>query len=186
MEISWKRLIYQGKDYGDYYLVSNTGEIKGVKTGKIRSKNILHTGYYFVSGSLGSRESKITFKVHKAVAETFIPNPHNLPIVNHKDGNKLNNHVSNLEWCTNQENIIHAIEIGLYEPAKSNKKKIVQLDKNTYELIRVFNSSADALRALEKSPDVGTIGDCIRGRIKTAYGYKWMYYDEYVAQNKNV
>lgn len=185
MEISWKRLIYQGKDYGDYYLVSNTGEIKGVKTGKIRSKNILHTGYYFVSGSLGSRENKITFKIHKAVAETFIPNPHNLPIVNHKDGNKLNNHVSNLEWCTNQENVIHAIELGLYDPAEANKKKIVQLDKNTHELIRVFESSVDALKTLGKNPNVGTISDCIRGRIKTAYGYEWMSYDKYVAHNKS-
>ncbi len=46
--IIWKRMIYQGKDLGDYYLVSNTGEIKGVKTGKIRKKNINHEGYYFI------------------------------------------------------------------------------------------------------------------------------------------
>lgn len=108
MKEIWRRLIYQGKDYGDYYEVSNFGEIRNTKTNRVRKKNILHTGYYFVSGSLGSRNQKITFKIHKAVAETFIPNPNSLPIINHKDGNKLNNYVENLEWCTYMENSQHA------------------------------------------------------------------------------
>ena len=99
-EIIWKRMIYHGKDLGDFYLVSNTGEIKGVKTGKIRKKNINHEGYYFVVISLGSRENKPLIKIHRAVAETFIGNPNDLPVINHKDGNKLNNNVENLEFCT--------------------------------------------------------------------------------------
>jgi hypothetical protein len=60
-------MIYQGEDLGDFYLVSNIGEIKGVKSGKIRTKNLLHSGYYFVSVSLGCRENKKTIRVHKAV-----------------------------------------------------------------------------------------------------------------------
>jgi hypothetical protein len=132
-KIIWKRLIYQGNDYGDYYLISNTGEIKGVKTNKIRRKNILHTGYYFVSGSLGSRENKITFKIHKAVAETFIDNPNKLPMVNHKDGNKLNNHVENLEWCDNITNINHAYDNDL---CSSNKKIICLNTKHVFRSIR--------------------------------------------------
>jgi hypothetical protein len=109
----WKRLIYQGKDYGDFYEISNYGNIRNSKTHKVRRNNILKTGYYFVSGSLGSRDIKITFKNHKAVAETFIDNPNNLPMVNHKDGNKLNNYIDNLEWCTNAENLQHAARNNL-------------------------------------------------------------------------
>lgn len=109
----WKRLIYQGKDYGDFYEISNYGKIRNGKTHKVRRNNVNHNGYYFVSGSLGSRENKITFRVHKAVAESFIDNPDNLPMVNHKDGNKLNNHIENLEWCTNAENLQHAAKNNL-------------------------------------------------------------------------
>lgn len=170
--MTWNRLIYQGKDLGDYYLISDTGEIKSVKTGLIRKKNINHEGYYFVSISLGSRQDKPTIKNHKAVAESFISNPNNYPVVNHKDGNKLNNNVENLEWCTYSENSKHAFEIGLTKITWC--RKINQLDKNTGEIINTFDSIKEAFRNLGKKY-TGTIGDCLRGRINTAYGYKWEY-----------
>lgn len=98
----WRRMIYQGKDLGDYYLVSNIGRIKNAKNGKIR-KLVLNTqGYYSFNGTFGSRENKKTIKVHKAVAETFISNTEKKPIINHIDGNRLNNDSENLEWCTYQ------------------------------------------------------------------------------------
>ena len=181
MEEVWRRLIYQGKDYGDFYLVSNTGEIKGVKTGKIRSKNLTDRDYYFVSGSLGSRESKITFKVHKAVAETFIPNPNNLPQVNHKDGNKLNNFISNLEWCTNQENTQHAIDLGL-KTYDHQKKQIICLNNKM-----VFDSIVSAaqwcnttksnlMHCLNKNENRKSAGK----HPNTKEPLRWMYYDEYL------
>lgn len=170
----WKRLIYQGKDLGDYYLVSDTGEIINAKTDLIRKKNINHEGYYFISISLGSREDKPTIKCHRAVAESFIPNPHNYPVVNHKDGNKLNNNIDNLEWCTYSENNKHAFKIGLSRIAWC--RKINQLDKDTGEIINTFDSIKEAFHGLDKKY-TGTIGDCIRGRINTAYGYKWEYAD---------
>ena len=163
-------MIYQGKDLGDFYLVSNTGEIKGVKSGKIRKKNINHQGYYFVSVSLGSREIKPTIRIHRAVAETFLSNTENYPVINHKDCNKLNNNVENLEWCTYQENTIHAFENNLI-PIQT--KRVAQIDKNTNEIIRIFDSIKDAQIACGVIKYTGTIGDCIKGRIKTAYGYKW-------------
>lgn len=137
-EIIWKRMIYHGKDLGDFYLVSNTGEVKGVKTGKIRKKNINHEGYYFVSVSLGSRENKPLIKIHRAVAETFIGNPNAFPVINHKDGNKLNNNVENLEFCTYEHNTNHALHMGLFIV---NSKPVLCL--NTGE---IFDSMTDAAR----------------------------------------
>lgn len=138
-EIIWKRMIYHGKDLGDFYLVSNTGEIKGVKTGKIRKKNINHEGYYFVVISLGSRENKPLIKIHRAVAETFIGNPNDLPVINHKDGNKLNNNVENLEFCTYRYNAKHAVQIGLM----TNEHCFVPIRcKNTSEVFPSITKAA--------------------------------------------
>lgn len=136
MKEVWKRLIYQGKDYGDYYEVSNLGKIRNAKTKKIRKENVLPKGYCFVTGSLGSRNQKITFKNHRVVAETFLPNPDNLPEVNHKDGNKLNNQVSNLEWCTGAENMKHASEHGLLKPKCGEEIPISKLTADDVRYIR--------------------------------------------------
>lgn len=130
MQEEWKRLIYNNEDYGDFYLVSNLGRIKNAKTGYIR-KNTLDkkNGYYYMCLALGNRDSCKIIKPHRAVAQAFIPNPNNLPDVNHKDGNKTNNNVNNLEWCTKQENIIHAYKNGLNPTGeKSTSSKLTQED----------------------------------------------------------
>lgn len=133
----WQRLVYHGNDYGDFYEVSNLGNIRNAKTHKVRSLNVSQTGYYFVSVSLGSREEKPTFKVHRAVAESFIPNPNDHPFINHIDGNKLNNHVDNLEWCTPEHNMLHAIEKELWRPApKGYKNKLSKLSKEQTDYIK--------------------------------------------------
>lgn len=132
----WKRLIYQGNDYGDFYEVSNYGNIRNSKTHRVRSNNVHKTGYYFVSCSLGCREKKITFRNHKAVAESFIDNPNNLPMVNHKDGNKLNNYVDNLEWCTNAENIRHAINNNLIKVKRGKDSPSAKLTQDDVDYIR--------------------------------------------------
>lgn len=170
-EVIWKRMIYHGKDLGNYYLVSNTGEIKGVKTGKIRKKNINHEGYYFVCVSLGSREDKPCIKIHRAVAETFLINENNYPIINHKDGNKLNNSVNNLEFCTHQQNVQHAVENNLinYNPLK---KKIMRLDDGSK-----FKSVTEAgLSVNECNPEKArkNISRALNNN-SIAYGSKWIY-----------
>ena len=154
-DIIWKRMIYHGKDLGDYYLVSNTGEIKGVKTGKIRKKNITNRGYYYVSISLGSKEDKPSIKIHRAVAETFLNNANNYPTVNHKDGNKLNNHVYNLEWCTYKDNSVHAVNTGLLTNNQL-KRKIICLNN-----LKIFDSIVEAAMWCECKK--GTILDYLGG-----------------------
>lgn len=164
-------MIYHGEDLGDYYLVSNTGEIKNAKTGKIRKKNINHEGYYFVGVSLGSRKIKPCIKVHRAVAETFLFNEEEYPVINHIDGNKLNNCVENLEFCTFQHNSQHAVKTGLLDNS-CFRKKVIRLDD-----MRVFVSITEAGKECNKENPIGGANN-IRRALQTqgtAYGYKWAY-----------
>lgn len=107
MSIIWKEI-------EDNYEVSNTGLIRNKNSKKIRKLSISGK-YYTVSLSNKKylpKETK-TFRVHRLVAYKFIDNPNNYKCINHKDGNKLNNNVNNLEWCTYSQNTQHAVNTGL-------------------------------------------------------------------------
>ena len=82
MNEEWRGVIYQGNDYSKYYEVSNFGRFRNARTHKILKQTIGKTGYYGYCGSLGSRQRKKMFKIHKAVAETFIENPNNYEVIN--------------------------------------------------------------------------------------------------------
>ena len=110
----WKSLIYQGKEYKNL-LVSESGILKNAITKTEYKLNKTGKGYLGVYVYLGSRKNGKLFKIHKAVAETFIPNPYNLPVINHKDGNKLNNRIDNLEWCSRSQNTKHAWDNNLID-----------------------------------------------------------------------
>ena len=161
----WKRLIYHGIDYGDYYEVSNLGEIRNAKTKKLRKKNVLTTGYYYINVSLGGRDKKKIIKVHRAVAETFLSKVDDCNIINHIDGNKLNNVVSNLEWCTTSYNLQHAYDNGLrpklygeacghnkltYNDVEFIRKNYIPYDTKlgTRGLARKFNVDHDTIRSI--------------------------------------
>lgn len=88
------------------YFATPNGNVYN-RHGDLMMGAIDHCGYRHV---ILNRKNK---NIHRIIAETFIPNPNNLPCVNHKDGNKLNNSVDNLEWCTHSENTSHAYRIGL-------------------------------------------------------------------------
>ena len=96
--------------------------------------------------------------VHRLVAEAYIPNPDNLPQVDHIDNDKNHNYINNLQWITNRDN-----------NRKSKNKPILQFDLDG-NFIREWECTADVGRKVH-----GTICQCLKGRIKTAYGYIWKY-----------
>ena len=114
----------------------------------------------------------ICIYVHRVVAEAFIPNPYNFSQVNHIDGNKKNNSVSNLEWVTPLVNTTHAWQNGLCENiVKAKQVPIVNLDTG-----EIFVSIADAERSFGKSS--GAISHVLCGKCNTAHGYRWAYVKE--------
>ena len=101
-------------DYPDYFKISNDGQVYSKRTNRILVQGTLKNGYKVISSKIGGRSGKsICLKVHRMVAKSFISNIDNKPMVNHIDGDKTNNHVSNLEWCTASENTQHAYDTGL-------------------------------------------------------------------------
>ena len=100
------------KKLDNKFKVSNLGNIFNVKTQRILKPSNIN-GYRRVHISKNK-----TMYIHRLVAETFIPNPENKPFVNHIDGNRQNNMVKNLEWCTQKENVHHAWSIGLCEKTR--------------------------------------------------------------------
>lgn len=110
------------------YIITQNGEVFNKRNGHKIKPQINGTGYYRVG--IGG---KLHF-VHRLVAKLYIPNPENKPQVNHKDGNKLNNNVDNLEWVTNKENTIHAIKTGL-QPIEE-KSKVAKLKRSQVQFIK--------------------------------------------------
>lgn len=102
------------------YLIDENGQIFNTKTNKYLKGSIKNTGYKMALLSIDGK--KKDYAIHRLVAEAFIPNPNNKPVVNHKDGNKLNNCVSNLEWTTYSENRTHAVKTGLSSNRGKQKK----------------------------------------------------------------
>lgn len=149
-----------------------------VISSKIRSKILKQgenaKGYLQIGLAKGGKRT--TKKVHRLVAEMFIPNPNNLPQVNHIDGNKKNNNVENLEWCTNKYNIEEAWKMGLAKGKRGEKhphsKSVNQYDLNG-NFIKKWNCMIDIKNELGYLDS--SISLCCRGKYKKAYGYIWKY-----------
>lgn len=114
MEEIWKVIQFNGRFTN--YSISNLGRVSGIRKDFITPVTD-KDGYLVFSLHLGNGY-RVTAKIHRLVAEAFIPNPENKPEVNHKDGNKANPHVLNLEWSTGSENVQHAFDTGIRGPSK--------------------------------------------------------------------
>ena len=144
------------------YSVTESGEVYN-KEGK-RIKPRLWGKYWAVSLWDGKKIHQ--FYVHRIVAITYINNPRNCREVNHKDGNKDNNHVSNLEWVTRSENMAHAYDSGLRQTTP-----VIMLTLDGIPL-REFRSVNEAAKFCGVKYNAG-ISRCLAGIVETAHGYKW-------------
>lgn len=183
----WKEINYQGKQY----LVSNMGDIKSLKTGRLLKQSINRNGYCIVG--VYNRESHGTkhLRVHRLVADAFIPNPQNKSDVNHINGDKKDNRIENLEWVTRSENIKHAFKTGLRkttEKQRENGKKVIWTNRinsnnnrkpifssDLYGNIECFNSVTEAAKRYGVTKSAITL--CLKGKNKTCCGKEWGYTD---------
>lgn len=163
------------KNYEGLYSVTEDGHIyryvynRAIEVAQRKNSN---NGYLLITLHKGGGV-RTDACVHRVVAETFIPNPENKKYVNHIDGNKTNNALSNLEWCTSKENCLHAYATGL----NKHKRKIAQYTVDG-TLVATYNSLTEAQEAVGK-PGKTNIACCLRlDRCKTAYGYVWQYLNE--------
>ena len=172
MEEIWKDI----EGYEGLYQVSNMGRVRSLK---YKNERILkprkQSGYYKVL--LYNNETR-EYLIHRLVANAFIPNPDNLPQVNHKDEDKANNCVSNLEWCTQKYNSSYGTRgkrISLKNTNGKKSKITLQYDING-NLIKEWKSTRDVERNLGFNQSY--ISKCCKNIIKTAYGYLWKYKNE--------
>lgn len=166
------------KDIEEYpnYMISNLGRVKSLNYNHTRREKILKphknkNGYLYICLSKNGVHKSLS--VHRLVAKAFIPNPHNLPEVNHKDENCINNCVFNLEWCTSEYNHnygTHNERIGRANYNKNTSKQVFQYDLEN-NLINVFPSGKEVQRQL--GFDQSCISACCLGKLKTYKGFIW-------------
>ena len=155
-------------NYGGRYQVSNYGRVWSVIKSQFIKQHINNDGYCQVRLYFGDGRKKQEM-VHRLVALTFIENPNNLPQVNHKDENKQNCNVDNLEWCDAKYNLNYGTHNSRAAQSNSIKVYCVELD-------RVFNSITEAQEILHINKS-NIVAVC-KGKRKTCGGYHWQYWEE--------
>ncbi len=158
----WKPLV----GFEGYYEISNHGRIKNTgfrenKANNIKTQRIknLHISTGYLCTKLWVNGKCKHMLLHRAIAMAFIPNPDNLPFINHKDCNRLNNNISNLEWCTPKQNAVHAWENGLYQDPPTywkgkfgkdhiQSKPIILVSKDGIPINKEYENSVQAAKEL--------------------------------------
>lgn len=165
---SWKPVV----DYDGYYEVSDLGNVRSVRYDhlgrlihcKVLKPSVQKSGGYLMV-VLSSPSKRVNCTVHRLVAKAFLPNPNALPEVNHINGDKTNNSITNLEWCSGSDNLYHAYRTGLKH---KDGKAVVCVETG-----EVFDSVKDANKRFGVTHY--HIADVCnhRGKNKTACGYHW-------------
>ena len=164
--------------YEGIYEVSSKGQVRSLNyrhTGKPGILKVRDDKGYLTIG-LNHNGKRHDYRIHRLVAEAFIPNPNNLPQINHKDENKYNNCVNNLEWCTAQYNVN-------YGTARERQRQKMMIpvygtNINNGTIIR-FEGMVEACKYLKSigftTANTTNICNCCKGSQKSAYGYTWNY-----------
>ena len=168
LDEEWKHIIIDGINFN--YMISNLGNVWSINRSMLM-KPALCNDYDNVILSYDRKKYK--FSIHRLVAIIFISNPDNLPFVNHKDGNKRNNNVNNLEWISASNNKLHATTVLNSAGPKVGVDQY-SLDGLTY--INHYESIAEASRQTGTS-HTGIISVC-RGKYKSSGGFTWKYSDK--------
>ena len=167
------------------YEINEFGILRNFRTKRIVKGYVEKNGYTRVRIENENLPKIVRTTIHRLVAEAFIPNPDNKPQVNHKDLNKQNNHYSNLEWCTQSENMKHAYKNGVnQEPLRKRsietRKKVVCVELN-----KSFESISEAGEWLYKTGNIKSKGAGISGisavlhnKRNTLGGYNWRFINE--------
>lgn len=164
--------------YFEDYLINRKGEVYSKKTNKFLKPWLDSKGYLQVQ--LLKNGNKYSFKVHRLVAIVFLPNPNNLPEVNHKDENKQNPNLDNLEWCTVKYNNNYGTR-G-YRVSQSNKKSLLRKRKSILQL----DSNLNIIREYDTIERVKDFGFCqpnviavLKNRRKTTGGFSFIYKEDF-------
>lgn len=188
MQEIWKDVpgyegIYQASNLGNVrscdrnFVYPSIGKTQFIK-GKVLTKFVTNRGYQRVKFSVGSDRKMVS--VHRIIAETFIPNPNNYPVVNHIDGDTKNNSVSNLEWCTQSKNIQHAFKNGLSKGLRGDlsphKVAVMQYEKDG-TFVKRWSCMVEAARHIGGTKN-GIYSACNLKNCKTYKGYIWKYEGE--------
>lgn len=173
--------------YEGLYAVTEDGQIWSYYTQKFLTPVKHHNGYYFIS--LYKDQQSTIYAIHRLIALTYIPNPKNLPQVDHIDRNPTNNCIDNLRWVTVAENNANRDPQKVKESTRKNgikggektkqlySKQVEMRDKNDHSvLLKTFPSTRQAaLEVFHDKEKNSHISKCARGESKSAYGYYWCY-----------
>lgn len=162
MDEIWKPV----RGFEELYLVSNLGNVKSIRSGKILKPRKLPHGYARVNLPATSRTKRDVY-IHRLVADAFCEHPKGCDVVNHIDNDPTNNKASNLEWVTQMGNVYYGMEQKRYH---LNARSVIGI-KDEKKLF--FHSAHQAAR--HTGCDHSTIIKCCRGKMKTTHGYIWQY-----------
>lgn len=162
MEV-WKDII----NYEGYYKISSHGRVKNVVTGQILTGDINNIGYRRVWLYVPTKKR---FFIHRLVAIHFCGGYQEGLVVNHIDGDKLNNHAKNLEWVTRSENDLHAYRLNLREPHPCQfKHRILAYDTHTGKLVKIYDNTAECCNDLNVART--NVYNCCNGKQHSCRGY---------------